>query len=238
MAWGAGPHPSRLGWFFVAPLALGVAAGLWLGRTGAFIPAGFFVGPWLLAGSTAGRGDNDGLWALIFPTTLVVSFIGVLLCLLAAAIRKPAVPIVPVPAGREVLALLLVMATAWWMTASNWPNPFSKLEAITDVVAAEASIEGYGITRTGNPLCSNSCGPRVYRAFVSPVGGDELCERLRQAVAKSLGTTLVTDGCPFEGLAATPGLGEVYFDSGLRDHFRTEPGTAYLVLEVGRTFSR
>jgi hypothetical protein len=73
---GAGHSHYTGSWYAIAVLALGLLLGFLDPRTGDFRAGAIFVlSALLLAGWTTPRGDNDGLWLLVFPMLVVLGLL-------------------------------------------------------------------------------------------------------------------------------------------------------------------
>lgn len=163
--------------------------------------------PLILAGYTFPRGDDDGLWALVFLPLLFWTGLLVLLSgAIATAFRTRATwkGIAIRTPSRSMTATALVIAVAMGALSLfvRWPNPWSSLEAAHQKLVIPSEFQLLKSEHAGSPLSMYAPALVVwYRYNVVP---DEACSLLRRSSqvhqAANQGFT-----CTFEGELQTGG---------------------------------
>lgn len=141
------------------------------------------LGPVVLAPGTASRGDEDGLWALIF---LVLAGVGVLFGIAARIggslgkvtphVGEPALRAMRVVAAASVLVALTI-------TVAEWPRPHAEIDRAFDRLDL-AEFTRLDSNRSGRAL-STAAPPSVSWLVGSDLPVDAACDALRAALARS-----------------------------------------------------
>lgn len=175
--------------FWVSILLTVAVVGVSSESSAAGIAAATFSGPLLAAGWTTPRGDNDGLWSLIF---LLLAMAAVLGCVEVVILRRaPPSAWVPRILERVAEAHLGIVSTvvllgglgSAWLLIERRADPYDDLERLVATFPAPTSFEPNAIRRGGDPLCNLACRASVAATFTTPQAPITACDTLRRALS-------------------------------------------------------
>jgi hypothetical protein len=162
--------------------------------------------PFAAAGWTAPRGDNDGLWVLVYVYLLAW---GGPLYLLALSLRTLRHRIGRAPLGTwlrgrlpgtttvaATVAAVAVTVAAITLLAIRLAGPWSELRSALASYPVPAGYTIVGSQRAGSPLCETSCNATLSLVLVDHQDPETECDTLGNSLQHWPGTSEVTRGSP------------------------------------------
>lgn len=149
-----------------------------------------FGGPLVAAQWTFPRGDNDGLWGLIFVVIVAVAAFGVLVVVLARRVvpARWAREATETFVGRHVwIASAVVVvggAGSLLLLAERRADPYPALERVAAYFPAPGSFQLRAEHRGGDPLCNAACGAFVETTFTTTESPRAACTTAKATLTK------------------------------------------------------
>jgi hypothetical protein len=179
-------------WFSAATCCAAVVLGSALHRRGLLVGFGLVLAPLVAAPWTASRGDNDGLWVLVFPLIVMLGLFASGAALLAdllmgqvAAWRAMRQKMCLALSGARWIAVgagvLCTLALALWLP-TRLPDPWPQLENALDLYELPRGFEERAVRRSGDVLCDSSCGPRLTLVMTTDLSPAAACDALNQSM--------------------------------------------------------
>lgn len=183
-----GDEPVPAG-FWVSILVTVAVVGVASESSATGIAAAVFLSPFVAAGWTAPRGDNDGLWTLIFFEFAMAAIVG---CVGVVVLRR-VIPSTWVPRALERVAgthlvivptvVLLGGLGSAWLLMERRADPYVELERLVATFPAPTSLEPNRVRRGGDPLCGLACRASVEATFTTSEAPTAACDTVARALS-------------------------------------------------------
>ncbi len=173
-------------------LATVAVVGVVFGGRAVGIAGATFAGPLVAARWTFPRGDNDGLWGLIFVVIVAVATFGVFVVVLARLVvpTRRATDATGIFVVRHVWiasAVVLVGGAGSLLLLTEYrADPYPALERVSATFPAPGSFQLRGEHRGGDPLCNAACGAFVETTFTTTENPRAACTAVNAALTRWL----------------------------------------------------